>query len=226
MQARLNQTGAEQSGTLEKLVQNEGPGGTSKRPATEGLMWLLRALEFTALAMRNSITNKDEELVTSFTNAYGATLRPHHSMFVRPVFTLAMKACPYRKDFYSKLGAPQDRVDEQMQSWLAALEKIVTHMKSFYTYVLLGLLQIRTQCIGGRKLTFLPILLRFYCRSPLCFGMLPSSWCDPVRLLTCLACCVQLGQVRQGILDICSGVAIHGHDQQSYTLTFALASMA
>lgn len=132
MQTRLNATGAEQSGTLEKLVQNEGPGGTKNRTATEGLMWLLRGLDFTATAMRNSMNNKNEELVQSFTDAYGTTLRQHHSMFVRPVFTLAMKACPYRKDFYSKLGAPQDRVDEQMEVWLAALEKIVAHMKSFY----------------------------------------------------------------------------------------------
>ncbi|SNX84071.1 probable het-c2 protein [Melanopsichium pennsylvanicum] len=131
VQTRLNATGAEKSGTLEKLVQNEGPGGSKNRPATEGLMWLLRALDFTATAMRNSMNNKNEELVESFTKAYGSTLRPHHGMLVRPVFALAMKACPYRKDFYAKLG-PQDKVDQQMEQWMAALEKIVAHMKSFY----------------------------------------------------------------------------------------------
>lgn len=129
---RLNATGAEKSGTLEKLVQNEGPGGSSKRPATEGLMWLLRGLDFTAQAMRNSVNNKNEELATSFTNAYATSLRPHHGMLVRPVFALAMKACPYRKDFYAKLGEPQSKVDEELEKWLAALEKIVAHMKSFY----------------------------------------------------------------------------------------------
>ncbi|ETS63921.1 hypothetical protein PaG_02248 [Moesziomyces aphidis] len=129
---RLAQTGVEKSGTLEKLVQNEGPGGTSKRPATEGLMWLLRGLDFTAQAMRNSVNNKNEELATSFTSAYGTTLRPHHGMLIRPVFALAMKACPYRKDFYAKLGEPQSKVDEELEKWLAALEKIVAHMKAFY----------------------------------------------------------------------------------------------
>ncbi|GAC99428.1 hypothetical protein PHSY_007029 [Pseudozyma hubeiensis SY62] len=129
---RLNATGAEKSGTLEKLIQNEGPGGTSKRPATEGLMWLLRGLDFTAQAMRNSVNNKNEELSVSFTNAYGTTLRPHHGMLIRPVFALAMKACPYRKDFYAKLGEPQSKVEEELEKWLAALEKIVAHMKSFY----------------------------------------------------------------------------------------------
>lgn len=95
-------------------------------------MWLLRGLDFTAQAMRNSVNNKNEELATSFTNAYGTTLRPHHGMLIRPVFALAMKACPYRKDFYAKLGQPQEKVDEELEKWLAALEKIVAHMKSFY----------------------------------------------------------------------------------------------
>ncbi|PWY97539.1 putative het-c2 protein [Testicularia cyperi] len=129
---RLQETGPERSGTLEKLVQNEGPGGTPKRTATEGLMWLLRGLDFTAQAMRNSLTNKNEELATSFTNAYGSTLRPYHGMLVRPVFGLAMKACPYRKDFYSKLGSPPEKVDEELEKWLSGLERIVAHMKSFY----------------------------------------------------------------------------------------------
>lgn len=98
-------------------------------------MWLLRGLDFTAQAMRNSVNNKNEELATSFTNAYGTTLRPHHGMLIRPVFALAMKACPYRKDFYAKLGEPQEKVDEELEKWLASLEKIVAHMKSFYAYV-------------------------------------------------------------------------------------------
>lgn len=42
-----------------------------------------------------------------------------------------MKACPYRKDFYAKLGTP-DQVDAQLEKWLAALEKIVARIESFY----------------------------------------------------------------------------------------------
>lgn len=95
-------------------------------------MWLLRGLDFTAQAMRNSVKNPNEELATSFTNAYTTTLRPHHGMLVRPVFGLAMKACPYRKDFYAKLGAPQDKVNQELERWLSGLEKVVAHMKQFY----------------------------------------------------------------------------------------------
>ena len=43
-----------------------------------------------------------------------------------------MKACPYRADFYKKLGDDQAKVDKQMTVWLDALEKIVDDMKSVY----------------------------------------------------------------------------------------------
>ena len=43
-----------------------------------------------------------------------------------------MKACPYRVDFYRKLGNDKGKVDTQMTEWLDALEKIVTEMKTEY----------------------------------------------------------------------------------------------
>lgn len=50
-----------------------------------------------------------------------------------------MKACPYRKDFYEKLkadpagGEPatQERLDEALNKWLAALVAIVTQLDTF-----------------------------------------------------------------------------------------------
>ena len=45
---------------------------------------------------------------------------------------LAMKACPYRTEFYKKLGDDKTKVDEQMIGWLDALESIVTDMKMVY----------------------------------------------------------------------------------------------
>lgn len=38
---------------------------------------------------------------------------------------LAMKACPYREDFYTKLGSPRDVMLQDLEAWLRALEKIV-----------------------------------------------------------------------------------------------------
>ena len=43
-----------------------------------------------------------------------------------------MKACPYRVNFYAKLG-PEDKateVEEQLAAWLAALEKIVAKIEA------------------------------------------------------------------------------------------------
>jgi len=43
-------------------------------------------------------------------------------MLVKGVFTLAMKACPYRADFYKKLGENEAEVNTQLEEWLTALE--------------------------------------------------------------------------------------------------------
>ncbi|CAG8680049.1 23989_t:CDS:2, partial [Racocetra persica] len=109
--------------TLESLVISERK--EKKRIATEGL-------EFTSVALRRSINETTEELSVSFTNAYGVTLKPFHSYLVRPVFALAMKACPYRVEFYKKLGDDQARVNEQYERWLTALERIVAKLNCFY----------------------------------------------------------------------------------------------
>jgi hypothetical protein len=52
-------------------------------------------------------------------------------MLVKPVFSAAMSACPYRKDFYPKLGADQDAVTTELRTYLAALENIVGILKGF-----------------------------------------------------------------------------------------------
>lgn len=118
------------SETLQDIVLNEKD--EKKRDATQGLLWLTRGLSFTAKALRKSINNPDEELTVSFTNSYNETLTKFHNMLVRGVFKVAMKACPYRKDFYSKLGDDQSVVLAQLEAWLAALEKIVEIIEAFF----------------------------------------------------------------------------------------------
>ena len=46
-------------------------------------------------------------------------------MMVRPMFALAMKACPYRDTFYKKLGDDQELVKKELEAWLEGLEKCV-----------------------------------------------------------------------------------------------------
>ncbi|KAF2849692.1 glycolipid transfer protein [Plenodomus tracheiphilus IPT5] len=117
------------SETLQDLVLNELK--EKKHTATEGLVWLNRGLDFTAQALRHNLTNSDKELADSFRNAYGNTLKPHHSFVVKPLFSAAMSATPYRKDFYAKLGEDDAKVQPALDKWLAALEKHVGVLNEF-----------------------------------------------------------------------------------------------
>ncbi|KAK3324377.1 glycolipid transfer protein domain-containing protein [Cercophora scortea] len=116
------------SDTLQNLVRNELKAKSHK--ASEGLVWLVRGLEFTCIALTQNVANPSHELADSFRSAYGVTLKPHHSFLVKPIFSAAMSACPYRKDFYEKLG-PEERVQAELHEYLAALEKIVEILKAF-----------------------------------------------------------------------------------------------
>jgi hypothetical protein len=88
-------------------------------------------LEFTCIALSKNLASEGEELSESFRSAYGVTLKPHHSFVIKPIFSAAMSACPYRKDFYAKLGDDNAKVAEQLRAYLAALDKIVAILKGF-----------------------------------------------------------------------------------------------
>ncbi|KAJ3090215.1 hypothetical protein HDU96_003505 [Phlyctochytrium bullatum] len=116
--------------TLQKIVLAER--ADKKWVVTEPMLWLKRALEFTAIGLRQNIENPAEELSVSFTAAYGKTLSPFHSFVVRPVFSLAMKACPTRKDFYAKLGASDADFEAGFREWLGGLEQLLTVLVPFF----------------------------------------------------------------------------------------------
>ena len=52
---------------------------------------------------------------------------------VKPVFSAAMSATPYRKDFYAKLGEDEEKVNVAAGKWLEALERQVSILKQFQT---------------------------------------------------------------------------------------------
>ncbi|GIK01793.1 hypothetical protein Aspvir_005834 [Aspergillus viridinutans] len=117
-----------ESETLQALVVNELK--TGKHVATEGLLWLVRGLDFTVQALRHNL-DKETELSVSFREAYGNTLKPHHSFVVKPIFSAAMSATPYRKDFYEKLGSDSGKVNAALKREVEALEKIVAILNAF-----------------------------------------------------------------------------------------------
>ncbi|KAG0174784.1 hypothetical protein DFQ28_004480 [Apophysomyces sp. BC1034] len=116
--------------TLENLTATEAP--EKKRVATEGLLWLTRGLDFTEQALRGNLDKPEEELTVSFTTAYESTLSKHHNFVVRPIFGLAMKACPYRKDFYEKIGVLDDEAVAVMRGWLDALKAIIKTIQAIF----------------------------------------------------------------------------------------------
>ena len=92
---------------------------------------LHRGLDFTAQGLRDNLSKPSSELSESFRAAYGNTLKPHHSFMVKPIFSAAMSATPYRKTFYANLGDDQERVNKELDAWLTSLEKIVSILKEF-----------------------------------------------------------------------------------------------
>ncbi|KAI9298956.1 hypothetical protein K502DRAFT_322568 [Neoconidiobolus thromboides FSU 785] len=117
--------------TLQKIVESE-VGLGSKRVATQGLLWLKRGLRFICEALKQNSSRPTEELSVSFNEAYARTLKKYHSFLIAPIFSLAMKACPYRVDFYKKLGPDPVKVQVELKDWLEALDKIVNTLDEFY----------------------------------------------------------------------------------------------
>ncbi|ETN43702.1 uncharacterized protein HMPREF1541_02861 [Cyphellophora europaea CBS 101466] len=130
------------SGTLQSLCKNEL--ASKSHTATEGLLWLIRGLDFTAQALRHDLTSNagllgtepkpKAELADSFRSAYKGTLAPHHGFMVKPIFSAAMSATPYRKDFYSKLAGSQvssEKLTSEVERWVSALEERIAILKTF-----------------------------------------------------------------------------------------------
>jgi hypothetical protein len=50
---------------------------------------------------------------------------------VKPIFSAAMSATPYRKDFYKKLGADDAQVQTELEKWLKGLEQDISVLNEF-----------------------------------------------------------------------------------------------
>ncbi|EXJ78382.1 hypothetical protein A1O1_08782 [Capronia coronata CBS 617.96] len=132
----------EGSQTLQSLCKTELASKSHK--ATEGLLWLVRGLDFTAQALRADLTSNasvavteqkpTKELADGFRTSYKNTLAPHHGFLVKPIFSAAMSATPYRRDFYARLsgqGTDPETTRQALEAWVAALEQRVTVIKTF-----------------------------------------------------------------------------------------------
>lgn len=120
------------SENIQDLCRNELK--AKKHKATEGLVWLVRGLEFTCTALDHNQKKASAEMKESFSDAYAKTLKQYHSFLIKPIFSAAMSACPTRKTFYGKMKAPdtdQAKVDEQLAAYIPALKNIIEILQGF-----------------------------------------------------------------------------------------------
>lgn len=73
------------------------------------------------------------ELHVCFKRSYDEVLRHHHTFFVRSLAAVAVRAAPYRRDFYTRIsqGAPMEKLDAELGKWLSGLDVIVKRLKEF-----------------------------------------------------------------------------------------------
>ncbi|KAJ2626471.1 hypothetical protein H4R22_004798 [Coemansia sp. RSA 1290] len=116
--------------TLQKIVRAEAQEGD--RTATQGLLWLKRGLELTAMALKRSLETPAEELAESFTLAYNNTLKQFHGFIVKKMFGVAMMACPTRAVFFDKIGGNREGEREELLAWVNALQSLLNELNIFY----------------------------------------------------------------------------------------------
>jgi hypothetical protein len=133
IEMRYNQNPTRMS-TLQKLVQSEIDDKIGGRNGTEGLRWLIRALEFITGSFKLCVQHTDWELSTSFQHAYEKTLSKHHTFIMRPFFTLAMNFVPSKTQFYQKLHCTSSDV----QIYLHSMIPIVQILSTYYEVNKLG----------------------------------------------------------------------------------------
>lgn len=92
-------------------------------------------LLFTCRALQEARANPHEDkLQPAFSRAYDAVLRRHHGWAVRTVVQTALLACPKREHFFEKItdGGSREKLDEELEKWLAGLDAIVQRVVVFY----------------------------------------------------------------------------------------------
>ncbi|KAG1845882.1 glycolipid transfer protein domain-containing protein [Suillus subalutaceus] len=117
--------------TLENLVRSEA--SLDDRHGTGCLIRLTRGLTFLCKALQHMQNDPSIELHVCFKRSYDEVLRPHHTFFVRSLAAVAVRAAPYRRDFYARIsqGAPLEKLDAELAKWLSGLDVIVKRLKGF-----------------------------------------------------------------------------------------------
>lgn len=130
------------SDTVQSLIKAELASGSHH--AAEGLIWLVRTLDFIVHAFGADLT-ENKGVVTSepkpprevadlFRASYQLTLSQYHNVLIRQIFKAAMSATPRRRELYRRMtgeGVDPEVTRERLERYVAGLEKIVEILKTF-----------------------------------------------------------------------------------------------
>jgi len=125
----------EKFAVLQAFVEVEKAEGTTQRKnsSTDALLWLKRALEFIGVFLADVLTGQPD-LSKCAKKAYESTLKKYHGWMVQGIFSLAMKAVPYRENFIAALGrgASEEEVLKDMQAHVQLMGKNIEVINDFY----------------------------------------------------------------------------------------------
>eukprot|EP00795_Rhopilema_esculentum_P015248 gene15247-6456_t len=129
------ETDRERFAVLQAFVEIEKAEGTTKakNSATDALLWLKRSLEFIGVFLADVLTGQPD-LSKCAKKAYEASLKKYHGWMVQGIFSLAMKAVPYRENFIAALanGASEEEVLKDMQVHVQLMGKNIEVINDFY----------------------------------------------------------------------------------------------
>ena len=124
-----------QFNTLQGIVNIEIEAKTTKakNSATDALLWLKRALSFIRVFFEE-VLKMEEDLSKCVNAAYEGSLKQFHGWMVKKIFSLAMMAVPYRKDFIIALGKdiPEQQVLDEMKAALELMAANLDKINEFY----------------------------------------------------------------------------------------------
>eukprot|EP00112_Aurelia_sp_Birch-Aquarium-sp1_P004994 Seg1566.12 transcript_id=Seg1566.12/GoldUCD/mRNA.D3Y31 product="Pleckstrin-like domain-containing family A member 8" protein_id=Seg1566.12/GoldUCD/D3Y31 len=128
----------EKFAVLQSFVEVEMAEGSTKakNSATDALLWLKRALEFIGVFLAEVLTGQPD-LSKCAKKAYESTLKKYHGWIVQGIFSLAMKAVPYRENFIAAIGngASEEDVLKDMQVHVNLMGKNIEVINDFYAKV-------------------------------------------------------------------------------------------